>query len=123
MNSRYPRENEPEAGRKAARRIACCAKKALLYEVSVTPKPGLVDRADSGCHRDMDYHTFLDSIASLPPYFEICAAEGAAVGAAGFPQAEKRRTAAQDAAAKHVNCLFMMNTSPDSIAQIGEDAP
>ena len=81
MNSRYPRENEPEASRKAARRIAYCAEKALLYEVSVTPKPGLVDRADSGCHRDMDYHTFLDSIASLPPYFEICAAEGAACAA------------------------------------------
>ena len=29
----------------------------------------------------MDYHTFLDSIASLPPYFEICAAEGAACAA------------------------------------------
>ena len=43
--------------------------RALLYEVSVTPKPGLVDRANCGAHRDMDYFTFLDSILALTPYF------------------------------------------------------
>ncbi len=81
MSDESLRKDPSEVQSAAARRIARCAKKALLYEVSVTPKPGLVDRADSGCHRDMDYHTFLDSIASLPPYFEICAAEGAACAA------------------------------------------
>ncbi len=58
------------------RKIAQCAQKALLYEVSVTPKPGLVDRADNGAHRDMDFFTFLDSAAVLTPYFEACAAAG-----------------------------------------------
>ena len=58
------------------RKIAQCAQKALLYEVSVTPKPGLVDRADNGAHRDMDFFTFLDSAAVLTPYFEECAAAG-----------------------------------------------
>ena len=58
------------------RKIAQCAQKALLYEVSVTPKPGLVDRADNGAHRDMDFFTFLDSAAVLTPYFEDCAAAG-----------------------------------------------
>jgi triphosphoribosyl-dephospho-CoA synthase len=34
----------------------------------LTPKPGLVDRNNSGAHSDMDFFTFLDSIVSLSPY-------------------------------------------------------
>ena len=56
--------------------IAEYAVRALLYEVSVTPKPGLVDRNDSGAHKDMDFYTFLNSSASLFPYFETCAKIG-----------------------------------------------
>lgn len=54
---------------RAADMIAACAGRALLAEVSVTPKPGLVDRANSGSHTDMDYFTFLDSAAVLTPWF------------------------------------------------------
>lgn len=50
--------------------IAEYATKALLYEVSVTPKPGLVDRKNQGSHKDMDYYTFLDSAVALTPYFK-----------------------------------------------------
>ncbi|PWM22058.1 MAG: citrate lyase holo-[acyl-carrier protein] synthase [Oscillospiraceae bacterium] len=49
--------------------VAAAACRALLYEVSATPKPGLVDRANNGSHRDMDFFTFLDSTAALVPYF------------------------------------------------------
>lgn len=49
---------------------------ALLYEVAVTPKPGLVDRRNSGSHRDMDIFTFQASAAALWPYFARCAAIG-----------------------------------------------
>lgn len=52
----------------AADRFASCACRALLYEVSVTPKPGLVDRINSGSHTDMDFFTFLDSTSALTPY-------------------------------------------------------
>ena len=48
--------------------IAGEAEKALLYEVALTPKPGLVDRSNSGAHSDMDFFTFIDSIVSLSPY-------------------------------------------------------
>ena len=48
------------------------AVQALLYEVAVTPKPGLVDRENSGSHRDMDMFTFLASGAGLYPYFARC---------------------------------------------------
>ena len=46
------------------------AVRALLYEVTTTPKPGLVDRRNSGSHTDMDSFTFMSSAASLYPYFE-----------------------------------------------------
>lgn len=52
------------------------AVRALLYEVTTTPKPGLVDRRNSGSHRDMDVFTFMDSAAALYPYFEACAKAG-----------------------------------------------
>ena len=57
-------------------RAASLAVRALLYEVSVTPKPGLVDRLNSGSHRDMDTYTFLASAAALWPYFAECVTIG-----------------------------------------------
>lgn len=54
---------------RAADAAAACAVRALLYEVSATPKPGLVDRSNSGSHKDMDFFTFLDSSAALIPWF------------------------------------------------------
>ena len=54
-------------------RLAC---QALLCEVAATPKPGLVDRANSGSHQDMDFFTFQASAAALWPYFETCARTG-----------------------------------------------
>ncbi|MCD8189724.1 MAG: triphosphoribosyl-dephospho-CoA synthase CitG [Clostridiales bacterium] len=62
--------------RRDARKAAELAVRSLLYEVAVTPKPGLVDRNNSGSHRDMDFFTFLNSAASLYPYFEACALAG-----------------------------------------------
>ncbi len=58
------------------RRISQTALKSLLYEVAVTPKPGLVDRENTGSHRDMDIFTFLGSASVLGSYFEQCAAVG-----------------------------------------------
>ena len=59
-----------------SRRVAEIAVKSLFYEVCTTPKAGLVDRANSGSHKDMDIFTFADSTAALFPYFEDCAAIG-----------------------------------------------
>ena len=60
------------------RRVGEQAQRALLAEVAVTPKPGLVDRANAGAHRDMDVFTFLASACVLRPYFEQCARVGLA---------------------------------------------
>ncbi len=49
--------------------IAAMACRSLMYELLVTPKPGLVDRNNNGAHTDMDVFTFADSISVLAPYF------------------------------------------------------
>ena len=62
------------------------AVRALLYEVTTTPKPGLVDRRNSGSHKDMDVFTFMDSAAALYPYFESCARTGRETTAQPAPE-------------------------------------
>ncbi len=62
--------------RQDAQTAAGLACRSLLYEVCVTPKPGLVDRKNSGSHRDMDLFTFLNSTSALFPYFERCVRQG-----------------------------------------------
>lgn len=57
-------------------KIASCALQSLLYEVSASPKPGLVDRYNQGAHKDMDFFTFMASTASLSGYFYKCAEKG-----------------------------------------------
>ena len=56
--------------------LAGYALRSLLYEVCVTPKPGLVDRISNGAHADMDIFTFMDSSSVLFPYFRHCALLG-----------------------------------------------
>jgi len=52
------------------------ASRALLYEVSLTPKPGLVDYESSGAHTDMNYLTFLNAGAALSPFWSEFASAG-----------------------------------------------
>lgn len=56
--------------------ISNLATKSMLYEVSATPKPGLVDRDNPGAHNDMDFFTFIDSSIVLTSYFYECARAG-----------------------------------------------
>ena len=46
------------------------ALKGLLYEVSLNPKPGLVDPVSMGSHTDMNMFTFIDSSLSLKSYLD-----------------------------------------------------
>lgn len=63
--------------RRFADKVASSALRALLYEVATTPKPGLVDRSNSGAHQDMDFFSFIDSASALIPYFHACVMKGA----------------------------------------------
>ncbi|MCI6012206.1 MAG: triphosphoribosyl-dephospho-CoA synthase [Firmicutes bacterium] len=55
---------------------------ALLGEVWASPKPGLVDRENTGAHQDMTYQNFVDSARALQTCFTKCARVGAAFSAA-----------------------------------------
>lgn len=71
------REILTQAVQEADSRFAAqMAQQALLYEVAVTPKPGLVDRENNGSHRDMDFFTFQRSALALGEYFTRCARIG-----------------------------------------------
>lgn len=51
--------------------IAHAAYTALIKEVELTPKPGLVDRFNTGAHRDMDLSTFHASAEAIAPWFSV----------------------------------------------------
>lgn len=102
-----------------ANTAARLAVQSLLYEVCVTPKPGLVDRFGSGSHRDMDIFTFLRSAAALWPYFHQCTELGRASAACPAPEtfatlrwpgklAEADMTAASGGANTHKGAVFSM---------------
>ncbi|MCD6355560.1 MAG: triphosphoribosyl-dephospho-CoA synthase [Prolixibacteraceae bacterium] len=49
--------------------LSAFAQRALLHEIALTPKPGLVDKLSSGSHNDMDFQTFLASTSAISPFF------------------------------------------------------
>ena len=61
---------ESKVPEEEAELAASLAVKALLCEVYITPKPGLVDRANNGSHPDMDMLSFAGSAAVLHSYFK-----------------------------------------------------
>ncbi|RRK09653.1 triphosphoribosyl-dephospho-CoA synthase CitG [Lactiplantibacillus garii] len=48
--------------------LAAVARQSLLAEVTLSPKPGLVDPYSNGAHTDMDYDLFVTSINALTPF-------------------------------------------------------
>lgn len=78
----------------AAVYLADAAVQALVDEVELTPKPGLVDRRNNGAHRDMDMAMFRRSAESLRGYF----AEAVRLGmedAACMPRLQQAGVAAE----------------------------
>ena len=53
-----------------AGQLAELARQALVAEVELTPKPGLVDRRGAGAHSDLSLDLMRQSAASIAPYFE-----------------------------------------------------
>ncbi|ADU68168.1 triphosphoribosyl-dephospho-CoA synthase CitG [Pantoea sp. At-9b] len=49
------------------------AAQALRLELDLTPKPGLVDRANNGSHQDMNHALLLTSIAAITPWLTVFA--------------------------------------------------
>ena len=102
-------------------RIGWRVRNALLGEVYATPKPGLVDRRDTGAHRDMNYETFLASTEAITPFMVRMFAEGMDATAAGHTpeevfrairgiglKAERAMYAATDGVNTHKGMIFTM---------------
>jgi triphosphoribosyl-dephospho-CoA synthase len=53
-----------------AEEVVSAVERALLTEVRLTPKPGLVDIRNAGAHRDMDLASFEASTAVVAPWME-----------------------------------------------------
>jgi triphosphoribosyl-dephospho-CoA synthase len=53
--------------------LASLAKRALIDEAELTPKPGLVDRRGSGAHMDLSLDLMRRSAGSLEPFFKSMA--------------------------------------------------
>lgn len=99
-------------------KISNLALKALLVEVSATPKPGLVDRFNNGSHKDMDFNTFIDSAFSIAPYFLRCAEAG--VKTDNLPELfSKIRIHGIEAEARMYKATKGINTHKGSIFTIG----
>ena len=64
MEAHFHQEDGMQVGQMAVQ--------SLMDEVYTTPKPGLVDRRNSGSHRDMDLSAFAASAQALEPYFREC---------------------------------------------------
>lgn len=75
-NEEVGTKNTPHSSLLTPHYIGTLALEAMLIEVSVTPKPGLVDRNNSGAHRDMGFFTFIKSAAALRDFFEEFARAG-----------------------------------------------
>ncbi len=112
-----------------AQKIGTLALRSLLDEVCTTPKPGLVDRENSGSHRDMDIFTFTASASALAPYFLQCAAIGQdtrtqppehtfqALRAAGI-QAEQSMFAATGGVNTHKGAIFTLGTVCGAVGRL-----
>ena len=51
------------------KKLSSLAQMAILNEISLSPKPGLVDKFNNGSHADMNYKTFLNSTSAISPWF------------------------------------------------------
>jgi len=106
--------------RQVAQSIGEIAAKSLLFEVCTTPKPGLVDRQNSGSHKDMDIFTFMASTAVLQPYFEDCAAAGLQTAQQDAAETfEKIRFLGKQAEQKMLRATGGVNTHKGAIFTLG----
>ncbi len=97
------RHSAKELALAAAGLILCdfmgsAVKNALIKEVSLTPKPGLVDLNDSGAHRDMDHTSFEMSASAIGPFLY-------AMAKAGFEQGAEKKDGGLSALAGGIKAL------------------
>lgn len=100
----------------ACERLALLAVEALIAEVELTPKPGLVDLRNSGAHRDMDVDMFRRSARSLGPYFRQAVKLGLEQGEGCMPALQR---AGLDAEKSMLEATAGVNTHKGAIYAFG----
>lgn len=89
------------------------AARAMLAELELTPKPGLVDRHDSGAHTDMDFRLMEESINTLRPFLariarEAYRGEGTDIIRRSGIEAERAMLSATGGVNTHKGAIFCM---------------
>ncbi len=105
---------------KGADACMAAAHRAMVEEVSTTPKPGLVDKNNSGSHVDMDFSAFLTSADALAPHFRRMYLSGWD-SAFGSPAAlfSRLRTLGQEAESAMFAATRGVNTHKGLIFSLG----
>ena len=112
-----------------AEAVATLAVQSLIDEVNTTPKPGLVDRRNSGSHTDMNITHFLRSANALKGYFQECFEIGQATAAQTpqetFPllrqagiRADEAMYRATDGVNTHKGAIYMMGVLCGSVGRL-----
>lgn len=96
--------------------ISWAAADAIRQELDTTPKPGLVDRQNSGAHNDMDWALMSGSIDILHPYFTQLAQLGYN---ATLPSAEEVRKIGIEAENAMLRFTCGVNTYKGALFAIG----
>ena len=100
--------------------IAHLACDALRAELNATPKPGLVDRHDSGAHHDMDLALMDRSIDALLPFFIQLAVYGHSCGEKyEVPDAQTVRRIGIEAEQAMLNVTGGINTHRGALFAMG----
>ena len=102
----------------AADALGEAARDALLEEARLTPKPGLIDLANNGAHKDMDLESFCRSAQALAPYFRQAVRIGLSHSASG-PAMEALRPAGIAAEAAMLAATGGANTHKGLIYALG----
>ena len=94
---------------------------ALICEVELTPKPGLVDKINSGSHKDMDIHTFYKSAYAISPFIEkflTCKSDFEQLREVGL-ECEKAMFIATDGVNTHKGMIFSLAVFCGAIGSVG----
>jgi holo-ACP synthase / triphosphoribosyl-dephospho-CoA synthase len=62
--------------KETSRKLSSMALQAIIHEITLTPKPGLIDRAGSGTHSDMDFQSFVISTSIISMSFQSLVKKG-----------------------------------------------
>jgi triphosphoribosyl-dephospho-CoA synthase CitG len=103
--------------------ITKLAYEALIKEVELTPKPGLVDKENNGSHKDMDLQTFYASAQAIEPFiqkFFTCKSDFESLRKEGLA-CEKAMFEATKGVNTHKGMIFSLAVFCGAIGSVGSE--